>query len=208
MAGRPDSPASNVRSLIVIAVVVAALVAAFVYTAGWLSPGRLTPAKLVDSLAPPGGPALGFRRNHAKGICFTGVFESNGQGAAHSRAAVFRPGTFAALGRFNLGTADPGAPVLDCCARVSLAGSKARDATAASSDFLDLPVFISCRHHPVFEPLFHHVISRVHWRRKCGDSTWALEHEHARGRRRRKSLAPIVFKIGAPENHCRGQDSR
>ena len=86
MADRPTSSTSAVRSLLLIAVIVAALVAAFAYTAGWLSPGRLTPAKIVNGLAPPGGAALGFRRNHAKGICFTGNFESNGAAAALSRA--------------------------------------------------------------------------------------------------------------------------
>ena len=53
----------------------------------------------------PAGPALGHRRNHAKGICFTGVFEANGNGAELSRAQVFARGQYPALGRFNLGTA-------------------------------------------------------------------------------------------------------
>ncbi|MFM0171330.1 catalase family peroxidase [Paraburkholderia sediminicola] len=110
MADRPTSNASTVRSLVLIAVVVVALVAAFAYTAGWLSPGRLTPAKIVNGLAPPGGAALGFRRNHAKGICFTGSFESNGAAAALSKAPMFAPGSYPVTGRFNLATADPKAP--------------------------------------------------------------------------------------------------
>jgi len=97
-------------SLAVIALVVAAGAGAFAYTAGWLSPGRLTPTRIVDSLAPKGGPALGYRRNHAKGICFTGVFESNGNGTQLSRAQVFAAGRYPALGRLNLGTPDPKAP--------------------------------------------------------------------------------------------------
>ena len=101
------SPRAAVGSLALIAAIVAAAAAVFAYTAGWLSPDRLTPTRLVASLAPPGGPALGYRRNHAKGICFTGVFESNGGGAELSRAQVFQPGTYPALGRFNLGTPDP-----------------------------------------------------------------------------------------------------
>ena len=76
--------------------------AAFAYTAGWLSPERLTPWKMLEALAPPSGPALGHRRNHAKGICFTGDFESNGSGAALSRAKMFTPGTYPVTGRFNL----------------------------------------------------------------------------------------------------------
>jgi catalase len=107
MADRPSSSTSTVRSLVLIAVVVVAVVAAFAYTAGWLSPGRLTPAKIVNGLAPPGGATLGFRRNHAKGVCFTGSFESNGAAAALSKAPMLAAGSFPVTGRFNLATADP-----------------------------------------------------------------------------------------------------
>jgi len=97
-------------SLALISVVVAGAAAAFAYTAGWFSPRRLTPDKVVDAFTPPTGAPLGHRRNHAKGICFTGRFESNGGGSALSRARVFTCGQYPALGRFNLGTADPNAP--------------------------------------------------------------------------------------------------
>jgi catalase len=70
----PMPQRSAAGSLVLIAVVVGVGAAAFAYTAGWFSPQRLTPGKLVAAFAPPGGPALGHRRNHAKGICFTGVF--------------------------------------------------------------------------------------------------------------------------------------
>jgi catalase len=66
----------------------------------------LTPAKIVNALAPPGGPALGHRRNHAKGICFTGEFDANGAGAALSTASVLRSGHYPVIGRFNLATAN------------------------------------------------------------------------------------------------------
>jgi catalase len=91
-------------SLIAIAAVVGVAAAAFAYTAGWLSPDRLTPGKLVDALAPAGKPDLGHRRNHAKGICFTGTFEANGNGTALSTAHVLARGTYPAIGRLNLGT--------------------------------------------------------------------------------------------------------
>jgi catalase len=94
-------------SLALIAAFVVAVAAAFAYTAGWFSPQRLTPGKLVDAFAPPSGPALGHRRNHAKGICFTGVFEANGAGSELSQAPVFVRGQYPVLGRFNLGTANP-----------------------------------------------------------------------------------------------------
>ncbi len=109
----PQSPLSPeplpVVRLAIIAAVVGVAAIAFAYTAGWLSPHRLTPAKLVASLAPPGGPALGHRRNHAKGICFTGTFEANGNGSALSSARVLVPGQYPVVGRFNLATADPNA---------------------------------------------------------------------------------------------------
>ena len=112
-----QSPArSAFGSLALIAIVVACGAAAFAYTAGWLTPQRLTSEKLVEAFAPPGGPALGHRRNHAKGICFTGVFESNGNGSALSQAEVFARGQYPALGRFNLGTAD--ADAADATVRV------------------------------------------------------------------------------------------
>ena len=107
----PPLPSRSIfGSLALITVIVAGGAALFAYTAGWFSPGRLTPDKMVDAFTPPTGVPLGHRRNHAKGICFTGMFESNGGGSALSRAQVFTRGEYPALGRFNLGTADPKAP--------------------------------------------------------------------------------------------------
>ena len=101
-----------------IAVVIGCGAAAFAYTAGWFSPQRLTPNRVVDAFTPPGGePPLGHRRNHAKGICFTGVFEASGAGSALSHAQVFARGQHPVLGRFNLGTPDRNAP--DATARVA-----------------------------------------------------------------------------------------
>ncbi len=104
---RPKSFAATVGFLVLIAAVVGAGAAAFAYTAGWMTPDRLTPDRMVDAFAPPGGPGLGHRRNHAKGICFTGRFEANGAGTALSRAQVFAKGSYPVIGRFNIGTANP-----------------------------------------------------------------------------------------------------
>src|ERR1700736_1833332 len=98
---------SEFGSFVLIAVVVGASAAAFAYTAGWFSPQRLTPDRMVDAFTPPAGAPLGHRKTHAKGICFTGIFEANGAGSALSRAQVFTPGQYPALGRFNLATPDP-----------------------------------------------------------------------------------------------------
>src|ERR1700677_4148734 len=120
MGGAMTSDQSAGRSvlapMILIAVVIGAAAAAFAYTAGWLSPKRLTPNEIVDAFAPPGGPALGHRRNHAKGICFTGVFEANGAGSTLSSAPMFRPGEYPVIGRFNVGS--PDAQVQDATVRV------------------------------------------------------------------------------------------
>jgi catalase len=104
---QPPPARSVFASLVLIAVIVGASAVAFAYTAGWLSPQRVTPDKIVDALTPPGVDPSGHRRNHAKGICFTGVFEANGAGSALSQAQVFTRGHYPALGRFNLATPDP-----------------------------------------------------------------------------------------------------
>lgn len=132
---------SVIGSLVLIAVVIGGGAAAFAYTAGWLSPQRLTPDRMVDALAPPGGPALGHRRNHAKGICFTGVFEANGAGTALSRAQAFASGQYPVLGRFNLGTADANAP--DATVRVRGMGLQIAtpDGEIWRSAMINAPVF-------------------------------------------------------------------
>jgi catalase len=126
---------------LLIAVIIGVTAVAFGYTAGWFSPGRITPDKVVDAFKSPGGVPLGHRRNHAKGICFTGVFESNGSGSELSRAQVFARGQYPALGRFNLGTPDPDA----ADATVRVRGMGLRIATPDGKEWraamIDLPFF-------------------------------------------------------------------
>src|SRR3984893_18497377 len=127
--------------LVIIAAVVGVAAIGFAYTAGWLSPQRLTPKKMVAALAPPGGPALGYRRNHAKGICFTGTFAANGDGSALSRAQVFARGQYPVIGRFNLATADPHAA--DAMVRVRGVGIRITtpDGQEWRSAMIDAPIF-------------------------------------------------------------------
>jgi catalase len=142
MAESSPSPGTlRLKPLLIIATVVGVAAIAFAYTAGWLSPHRITPKKLVAGLAPPGGPALGHRRNHAKGICFTGTFDSNGNGSALSRATVFERGQYPVVGRFNLGTADPNAA--DAMVRVRGLGIRITtpDGQEWRSAMIDAPVF-------------------------------------------------------------------
>src|SRR4051812_19323078 len=138
---RQSSTRSTFGSLLLIAVVIGAGAAAFAYTAGWFSPQRLTPNKMVDAFAPPTGEPLGHRRNHAKGICFTGMFEANGAGSALSEAQVFTRGQYPVVGRFNLGTADANAP--DATVRVRGLGLRIStpDGQEWRTAMIDPPVF-------------------------------------------------------------------
>jgi catalase len=90
--------------------VLASILATFAYLGGWLTPNALTPARFVDGFEEVNGVHPGFRRNHAKGVGVSGFFESNGNGARLSKAAVFQPGRLPVLGRFSLGGGQPFAP--------------------------------------------------------------------------------------------------
>lgn len=124
-----------------IGLVVALLGGAFAYTAGWLSPQRLTPERIVGALKPASGAALGRRRNHVKGICFTGTFDANGAGSALSTARMFASGKYPVVGRLNLGTADPNAH--DSAVRVRGLGLRIAtpDGQEWRSAMIDPPVF-------------------------------------------------------------------
>jgi catalase len=93
-----------------IGAVMLSVTGAFAYTGGWLSPRRLTQDRMMAAFRDANGAHLGFRRNHAKGVCVTGWFESNGQAAAISKAAVFRPGRVPVVGRFALAGGMPFQP--------------------------------------------------------------------------------------------------
>lgn len=80
----------------------AACVGGFLSSAGWFTPGTLTPARFTDRFEQVYGRHAGFRRNHAKGVSAAGYFTSNGAGAELSRAAVFASGRTPVTGRFSL----------------------------------------------------------------------------------------------------------
>ena len=98
---------SNRSGFIVIGAVLAAATVVFAYVGGWLSPQRLSPARLIEALQQASGTHPGFRRNHAKGLCVTGFLDSNGAGARLSRAGVFAPGRVTVIGRFALAGGQP-----------------------------------------------------------------------------------------------------
>lgn len=91
----------------VIALAVGGLGSAFAYTAGWLSPQRLTAQRMVDAIEANGPARPGFRRAHARGVCVAGHFEANGRGAQWSRADVLAGGRTPFVGRMSIGGGAP-----------------------------------------------------------------------------------------------------
>lgn len=104
----PQIPGTSlIPRFLAIGVIIAGIAALFAYAGGWLTPRALTPARIADGFEQVSGRHAGFRRNHAKGVCVSGYFESNGQGATLSKASVFRPGRWTAIGRFSLSGGNP-----------------------------------------------------------------------------------------------------
>ncbi len=128
--------------LAVIALVVCGTAAAFAYTAGWLSPGRLTPARIVDALGERGGDPLGHRRNHSKGICFTGHLEANGAGARLSTAPMLACGRYPVIGRFAIATGNPEAEDASGRVRSMAIRITAPDGQEWRSGMNDSPMFV------------------------------------------------------------------
>ena len=92
-----------------IGVILAVIAGLFVWAAGWLSPSRVSPGRMVDALETH-GVHPGVRRAHEKGLCFAGHFDANGNGVALSKAGVFAQGQTPVFGRFSLGVGDPNSP--------------------------------------------------------------------------------------------------
>lgn len=105
-----QTPARGIHPLARLACIGALLVllaGLFLFAGGWLTPHKLTPAAMVDTFERLNGAHPGFRRNHAKGVCVAGIFESNGQGQSISRSQVFRTGRVPIVGRFALAGGHP-----------------------------------------------------------------------------------------------------
>jgi catalase len=106
----PLRPGQIALRLGAIGAVVVVAGAAFGYAGGWLDPQRLTPDRIVDSLEQHGEPHPGYRRNHAKGICVIGEFDSSGAAQVLSTASVFAKGRTPVVGRLALPGGNPYAP--------------------------------------------------------------------------------------------------
>ena len=104
----PLSTGGTLARFALIGALMLAVSVAFAYVGGWLSPARLTQSRMVEAMrAGAGVQPVGFRSAHAKGMCFSGSFESSGAAAEVSRAAVFAPGTVPVVGRFALASGMP-----------------------------------------------------------------------------------------------------
>lgn len=126
----------------VIGAVVTGIVACFVYVGGFLSPGRLTQTRMINAFQETNGLHPGFRRNHAKGVCVTGHFESNGNGASLSRAVVFQPGTIPIVGRFSVAGGKPFMPDSDAEVRAMAISFRPPGGEEWRTGMLDIPVLL------------------------------------------------------------------
>lgn len=106
-AANPPRSREPLRRFAGVGALVALIAGLFLYAGGWMTPHRQTPASIVNTLEQVNGLHPGFRRNHAKGVCVTGYFESNGQGRSISKAQVFVPARVPILGRFALSGGQP-----------------------------------------------------------------------------------------------------
>lgn len=138
----PLSLAAVLMRLGLIGGVVIVAAAAFAYVGGWFTPGRLTPGRMVAALSDRGGNPLGHRRNHAKGMCFTGMFDANGAGARFSIAPMLVAGSYPVIGRFAIAVGDPDAP--DITGRVKSMAIRivAPDGQEWRSGMNNSPVFV------------------------------------------------------------------
>jgi len=101
------SDARHFGRLAVTGIVVLGAAGAFLYLGGWFNPEALTPARFADGFERVDGIHSGFRLNHAKGVCVSGSFESNGRGTRISKAVVFKAGRVPIIGRFSLAGGNP-----------------------------------------------------------------------------------------------------
>ena len=153
-----STPASGIAALVALAfigLVVIAGATAFAYTGGWLSPSRLSPDRMVDALSRRGGDPVGHRRNHAKGICFTGEFVANGAGTRLSKAPLLAAGHYPVIGRFAIAVGDPAAADATGRVRSMAVRITAPDGEEWRSGMNAIPVF------PVATPLAFYELTRA-----------------------------------------------
>jgi catalase len=142
---RPPAPPLRGAVLTGLIPIVGALVVTaglFLYAGGWFTPRELTPAAIINTFESVNGVHPGFRRNHAKGVCVTGYFESNGQGQTVSKAQLFLPGRVPILGRFALAGGMPYAADTPQTTRSLAILFKQPDGQEWRTAMINIPVFV------------------------------------------------------------------
>ena len=105
------NPPRTAPALALIGAILLAIVLLFAWVRGVLTPARISGDTIADALQNATGKVFpGYRRAHAKGVCVTGSFESNGAGAALSEASLFTAGRTPVMGRFSTNSGNPEAP--------------------------------------------------------------------------------------------------
>jgi len=127
--------------LCAIGAVIIPIAGAFAYVGGFLSPGRLTQARVIDGFEAANGVHPGFRRNHAKGVCIAGHFIGSGNGAALSKAAVFQPVTTPVTGRFAVAVGKPFIPDNETQVRSMALSFRTANGEEWRTGINDIPVF-------------------------------------------------------------------
>jgi catalase len=127
--------------LAAIGAVLAVTTGLFLYAGGWLTPRALTPAAIINTFERVNGVHPGFRRNHAKGVCVTGYFESNGQAQSLSKALIFLPGRVPIVGRFGLSGGQPYASDTPQTVRSLAILFKMPDGEEWRTAMINIPVF-------------------------------------------------------------------
>ena len=153
---RPQS-SSLVFRYALIAVVLAVVAGAFAWVAGWIHwPGSeppLTPARMIDAFEDSMGRHAGFRRNHAKGVCVSGYFDSNGSSAALSRARVFERGRTPVTGRLSAPGGDPAQDDADAPVRSFALLFSLRNGEQWRTAMNSVPIFLVSTPEALYEQL-------------------------------------------------------
>ncbi|HUO94166.1 MAG TPA: catalase family peroxidase [Rhizomicrobium sp.] len=127
-------------SLALIAAILGVVAAAFAWSAGWFSPHRVDQTHIVNAFEADGGVRAGFRRNHAKGVCFTGWFDGNGAAVPFSRASLFERGRVPVFGRFSI--AGPIAPDSPAAVHSMAINYTLSDGEVWRTAMVPIPVFV------------------------------------------------------------------
>lgn len=145
LSGTPPAAlprAGLILRLTLISVVVAGIAGLFLYAGGWFSLHALSPVTMINGFEQVNGEHPGFRRNHAKGVCVSGYFESNGRGAALSKAVVFLPGRVPIVGRFAFAGGKPYVADTPLTVRSLAILFKLPDGEEWRTAMINIPVFI------------------------------------------------------------------